>query len=74
MPTGFSPATLMLMVLPVAQLETTYVTVHVACKKLGISPWTLYRWIQQKKLRSVRPGHRWLVSAEDVERLMTPAA
>ncbi len=41
---------------------------------LDVSEWTVYRWIQSGKLRSARPGHRWLVLREDVENMLKIAS
>lgn len=37
---------------------------------LLVSPWTIRRWVRDGRLRSIRPGHRRLVSRADVERML----
>jgi excisionase family DNA binding protein len=59
---------------PVAQPEqSTWMPVCDARRVLHVSEWTVYRMIQGGKLRAARPGHRWLVRREDVERMLLPA-
>ena len=41
-----------------------------AGRETRLSVWTIYRKINRGELRAIRPGHRWLVSSEDVRRLM----
>jgi excisionase family DNA binding protein len=45
-----------------------------AALALHVSTWTVRRWVREGRLRSVRPGHRRLVSREDVERLLAMPA
>jgi excisionase family DNA binding protein len=41
-----------------------------AAELLGISPWTVRRWITTRKLAPVRLGRRLLIEPREVERLI----
>lgn len=45
-------------------------TVDEACKILRVSRWTLGRWIEAGKLSARKVGHRVLVPADEIERLL----
>jgi excisionase family DNA binding protein len=55
-----------------ALARTQWMRVSEARSVLDVSEWTIYRWIQIGRLRAIRPGHRWLVLREDVERMLMP--
>jgi excisionase family DNA binding protein len=62
------------MQLPAQQRASSWMRVSEAGHALDVSEWTIYRWIQSGKLRATRPGHRWLVLRQDVERMLMPTA
>lgn len=41
-----------------------------AAQVLGISPWTVRRYIATKKIRSVRIGRRVLLEQQELERIV----
>jgi excisionase family DNA binding protein len=45
-------------------------TVESAAKVLGISPWTIRKYISMSKLRPVRIGRRVLLENSEIERLV----
>ena len=48
-----------------------WVTVREASALLHVSTWTVYRWIEDGKLRSAQPGRRHLVLRSDVDALLS---
>jgi excisionase family DNA binding protein len=45
-------------------------TVSEAWKKLGIDRQTLFRWIWDKKIKTIRPGKSYFISEKDIDRLL----
>lgn len=41
-----------------------------AAELLGISPWTVRKWLSENKLRAVRLGRRVLIEPAEVRRLI----
>ena len=48
---------------------TTYFKLRDAAERYGKHPRTLTRWIKSGKLQAIRPGHEYLISEEELERL-----
>lgn len=51
-------------------METTLLTVPEASKLLRVSEHTIYLWLRSGKLKSVRPGRRWLIPEEEIQKLL----
>ena len=52
-------------------METLF-SVKQAAKVLGeISPWTVYAWLSQGKLKKVKIGSRTMIAASELERFIT---
>jgi excisionase family DNA binding protein len=45
-------------------------TIDESAQSLGVSPDSLYRAIKRKDLRAIRLGGRWLVTPEELDRLL----
>lgn len=41
-----------------------------AAELLGISPWTVRKWLSENKLRAVRLGRRVLIEPAEIERII----
>jgi excisionase family DNA binding protein len=41
-----------------------------AAELLGISPWTVRKWLRDNKLRAIRLGRRVLIELAEIERLI----
>lgn len=55
-------------------METLF-SVKQAAKALGeISPWTVYAWISQGKLKKVKIGARTMIAASELERFIAEGA
>ncbi len=52
-------------------METTLLTVPEASKLLRVSEHTVYLWLRSGKLKSVRPGRKWLIPKEEIDRLLS---
>ena len=51
-------------------METLF-SVRQAAKVLGeISPWTVYAWVSQGKLKKVKIGGRTMIAASELERFI----
>jgi excisionase family DNA binding protein len=46
------------------------VPINKAAELLGISPWTVRKWLHGKKLRSVRLGRRVLLEESELRRVV----
>jgi excisionase family DNA binding protein len=46
------------------------VPIQKAAELLGISPWTVRKWLHGKKLRSVRIGRRVLLEQSELRRVV----
>src|SRR5687767_3553591 len=56
-----------------ADAETPYFTVAQAARRLRVSPSTIWRWIDAKKLRAYRIGEKTIrVRKEDLEAIVRP--
>lgn len=42
-----------------------------AAKRLGVTPFTVRRWIHDKKLPATRVGGRWKLDPRDLEKMVT---
>jgi excisionase family DNA binding protein len=52
-------------------METLF-SVKQAAKALGeISPWTIYAWLSQGKLKKVKIGSRTMIAASELERFIS---
>jgi excisionase family DNA binding protein len=47
------------------------VSVEAAAVKLGLSPWTLRRWICDRKITSCRLGTRRLIPSSEIARIIS---
>ena len=53
------------------QIEgTTYYDIPELVKTLGVNKKTLYRWIEQKKIKAHHLGKRYLVSGHELKRFI----
>jgi len=46
-------------------------TVPEAADLLRVSQHTIYLWLRSGKLKSVRPGRKWLIPKEEIDRLLS---
>ena len=46
-------------------------TVPEAAQMLRMSEHTIYLWLRSGKLKSVRPGRKWLIPKEEIDRLLS---
>lgn len=46
-------------------------TVPEAAQMLRMSEHTIYIWLRSGKLKSVRPGRKWLIPKEEIDRLLS---
>jgi excisionase family DNA binding protein len=53
---------------------TKLMSVRAAAEMLNISPWTLYSWISQRKVRSYKIGGRRLMSQSDIQGIIDAGA
>jgi excisionase family DNA binding protein len=53
-----------------SQREPDLIGIEAAAGRLGISPWTLRRWIADRKLTSCKLGTRRLIPASEIDRLI----
>lgn len=51
-------------------MENNLLTVPEAAQMLRLSEHTVYLWLRSGKLKSVRPGRKWLIPREEVDRLL----
>lgn len=51
-------------------METKLLTVPEAAKLLRVSEHTIYLWLRSGKLKSVRPGRKWLIPEEEIQKLL----
>jgi excisionase family DNA binding protein len=52
------------------QTETLVLDIKEAAARLRLSPWTIRRWIQEKKLPVVRLGRRVMVEPKALKQLV----
>ena len=48
-------------------METQYITIPEAAKRLGIDRSALLRWVQKGKVKAIKPGHDWLINIDDLD-------
>ena len=48
-------------------MEKKLYTVQEAAEILRMHTQTIYAWLRSGKLKSVRPGRKWLIPAEEIE-------
>lgn len=48
-------------------MEKKLYTVQEAAELLRLHPQSVYTWLRTGKLKSVRPGRKWLIPAEEIE-------
>jgi excisionase family DNA binding protein len=46
-------------------------TVPEAAQMLRMSEHSIYLWLRSGKLKSVRPGRKWLIPKEEIDRLLS---
>lgn len=51
-------------------MENNLLTVPEAAKLLRVSEHTIYLWLRSGKLKSVRPGRKWLIPEDAVRELL----
>lgn len=47
-----------------------FLTVSEACDRLRLARVTIYGWLRSGKLKSVRPGKRWLIPESEIDRFL----
>jgi len=51
-------------------MEQMFYTLQEAAELLRMSEHSIYLWCRSGKLKAVKPGRKWLIPAEEIQRIM----